>query len=386
MRRWIASPFIFAAAFGLIVREPESVSAQPKDGPVAETFNTADGMQLHGLFHATNKNPSGAPVVVFMYPPGPDRDMTKGDWAGLAKKLNDEGYHVFQFDWRGHGKSTKITDKQKFWNNPYLNGRGNDFNALIKVKPGAGSFTFKDITNPTKFMPAYLTDLAAVRVHLDSKNDNKDLNTSSIYIVGAGDATALGMAWMTAEWNRPATFPNVNLLGLGVPGYEYIPQRLTGEFVEAGGDFGAAVWLTPNRPQSFPVKTLQNWIAPPRTAPPGMVFAPKMRENNPMLFIYAEKDSNGDKQAKFFYNEVLVAEPKKGGMLEPVEMTKIFVVKGGEQLQGVKLLGQDASLKTETTIAQYFAAIQKQRQKLASKTRKYDTPYYIDARYLALSP
>ena len=29
--------------------------------------------------------------------------------------------------------------------------------------------------NGAKYLPAYLNDLAAVRLHLDSKNDNKDL-------------------------------------------------------------------------------------------------------------------------------------------------------------------------------------------------------------------
>ena len=49
------------------------------------------------------------PVIVLMYAPGPDRDMTKGEWGGLAKELKKAGYHVFQFDWRGHGKSGRCS-------------------------------------------------------------------------------------------------------------------------------------------------------------------------------------------------------------------------------------------------------------------------------------
>lgn len=388
MRRWMALPLTFITAVGLTSLEAPRVAAQPPE-PVAETFRTADKVELHGLFHATAKDPSKAPVVVFLYPPGADRDMTKGDWGSLAKRLNAEGYHVFQFDWRGHGKSTAIKDPKLFWTNPFLNGAGVNFNSYIKgggaaKTPLKNDLSVKDLgANDKRYYPAYLTDLAAVRLHLDSKNDNKELNTSSIYIVGAGDAAALGMAWLTTEWKRPAFKPDIQLLGFGATGYEFVPQGLRGNFEEAGADFGGAVWLTATRPTSISGGTIQSWVSRPQ-------FAPKIRENNPMLFLYADKDINGatsgKKQSEFYYNEVLVAEPKKGAALEKLDQTYIREVKGGEQLQGVKLLGQNAVLKTEDTIVQYLAAIQKVRQKLPSKAREFKSPYFIDARSFGLQP
>ena len=139
MRRWMAAPLVIVAAVGLIPTGTQRASAQPKGGPIAETFQTADGVELNGLFHPATvpaeQKASDLPVVVFVYPPGADRDMTKGDWGGLTEKLNDAGYHVFQFDWRGHGKSTSIKDKQKFWGNAYLNKPGGGFNAYIKGGP-----------------------------------------------------------------------------------------------------------------------------------------------------------------------------------------------------------------------------------------------------------
>ena len=229
-------------------------------------------------------------------------------------------------------------------------------------------------------MPAYLNDLAAVRFHLDEKNDNKDLNTSSIYIVGAGDAASLGMAWLTAEWKRPATVPNVAQLA-PFTSYEYSPQPITGGIAnEAGKDFSGAVWLTATHPAtSFPPQVIQRWISNPN-------FAQKIRENNPMLFLYAEKDTNGKSQSSFFYNEVLVAEPKKGAQIEKLEQTFMRDVKGGNMLQGVKLLGNNANLKTEDTIVTYFAAIQKVRQKLVAKSRDYKDPYFINPIDLGLLP
>jgi pimeloyl-ACP methyl ester carboxylesterase len=382
----MAAPLAFAVAVGLISLDRQQVAAQPA-GPVAETFKTADGVELHGLFHQTDKNAPSAPVVVFLYPPGPDRDMTKGDWGGLAKELNKAGYHVFQFDWRGHGKSTSIKDKQKFWGNPFLNGGSPSFNSFIKGGPPKmpikNDISFKDLTQPTKFLPAYLTDLAAVRLHLDSKNDIKDLNTSSIYIVGAGDAASLGFAWLTTEWNRPATFPTPNQLGAN-PTYEYIPQGLNGGLQSEGGaDFGGAVWLTATRPASFPAPVIKRWIS-------GANMAPKIRENNPMLFLYADKDTSGalsgKKQSEFFFHEVLVADPPKSVALDKLEQTFIKEVKDAGQLQGLKLLGQNATLKTEDTIVLYFAAIQKVRSKLPSKNRGFATPYFVDLRHFGLTP
>lgn len=384
MRYWLMTPLLIAAAFALCSADAPQAAAQPK-GQEQETFYTADGMELRGLFHATTsaKSPKDAPVVVFLYPPGPDRDMTKGDWAGLAKQLNDKGFHVFQFDWRGHGKSTKIKDTALFWRNPFLNGPRSNFNRDIKGGPPRmplkNELVYKDLVQPARYMPAYLEDLAAVRLLLDIKNDKGDLNTSSIFVVGAGDAAALGLAWVTAEWNRPADMPNVNQLG-GAASYDYVPQPLNGGVrTEAGNDFAGLVWLTPSRPSSFPATRLQQWVSRPE-------MAPKLRENNPMLFLYADKDPRGKADASFYYDQVLVAAPRKGTALNPLNQTFMKEVKGGAQLQGVKLLGQNATLKTEDTILEYFAAIKKSRQNLPWKSRDFKDPYFINLTHFGLSP
>jgi pimeloyl-ACP methyl ester carboxylesterase len=385
MRYWLTTPLLVAAAFGLCSSDAPRAAAQPKGGPDLETFYTADGVELRGQFHPTDKakSPKDAPVVVFLYPPGPDRDMTKGDWAGLAKRLNGEGFHVFQFDWRGHGKSTKIKDTKKFWTNIFLNGPASNFNSHIRGGPPRmplkNDLVYKDLNPPSRYMPAYLEDLAAVRLLLDIKNDKGDLNTSSIFVVGVGDAAALGMAWLTAEWKRQADMPNLNQLGIA-PGYEYIPQLLNGGVkTEAGNDFAGLVWLTPSRPSAFPAAAIQRWVARPE-------YAPQLRENNPMLFLFADKDANGKRDSSFYYNQVLVAEPGPGARLNKLNQTFMKEVKGAAQLQGIKLLGDNAKLKTEDTIIEYFAAIKKQRQNLPWKSREYKDPYFIDVTAFGLRP
>lgn len=381
MRRLFVTPIAFlAAVFALASLDAPPAAAQPP-APEEESFLTADGVQLKGLFHATDKNANSAPVVILMYAPGPDRDMTKGDWAGLAKRLNEEGYHAFRFDWRGHGKSTKIDDTKRFWENPFLNGGQLNFNSYIRGgpprRPTKNDILYKDLVRPERYVPAYLTDLAAVRAHLDTKNDNKTVNTSTVYLIGTGDAATIGLAWLTAEWQRPAVYPTVGQLGLGVPTYEFVPQRIFGQFTEAGQDVAGAVWLSASRPTSVPELTVRRWVS---------TIAPKLRDNNPMLFLYADKDRAGKAGSDFFYNDVLVANPRKGLPLDPLDQTFMKEVKGGNQASGVKLLGDNKNLKTEDTVVQFMAAIQKSRAKLVSKTRGYSAPYYINLREYGLTP
>lgn len=386
MRRWMAAPLVLAVAIGLTSVETRRAAAQPKDGPVAEKFKTADGVELHSLFHPANpmvaKNAASTPVIVLMYPPGPDRDMTKGEWGGLTKELTNAGYHVFQFDWRGHGKSTTITNTKTFWGNSYLNGGNANFNGYIKGGPPkmplkAELSVKADLgANVARHMPAYLNDLAAVRYHLDTKNDNNELNSSSIYVIGAGDAAALGTAWIASEWQRQRTYPNV--IQLGVPRYEFVPQQLNGGLVagsEAGNDFGGAVWLTATRPTSFTEFAMKGWITKPN-------LAPMMRENNPMLFLYADKDTKGKGETNFYYNEMLIAEPKGKGTLVKLKQTFAQPVEKAGTLQGVKLLGE--KFGTEKLIIEYLAARQKEREKIAPKKRGYNDPYYIDVRAFGL--
>ena len=391
MRRWLVAPLVFAAAVALTAGSTTPVVfAQDKDkkakvvypAPEQETVTTADGVKLRGLFHKSNSEKAaknGDPVVILLYSPGPGKDMTKGDWEGLANRLNDEGYHVFRFDWRGHGKSTDIADVKKFWqtatwsapvNNKYIAG-------ATKSPPKATLSVEKDFgagaTRLPGYLPALVNDLAAVRMHLDQKNDSGTINTSSVYLIGAGDATTLGMMWITSEWLRPAVMPGPNQLGFGVPRYEYVPQPLIGGVgTEAGETIAGAVWLTPGQPKGGLLSndaTIRGWTAK---------LAPKLRDLNPMLFAYGEEDKVGEKHAKFYYNEVLVAEPRGGG-LKKLDQTFIKPLPAGK-LSGVSLLGDDMTRKTESKLMEYLNAIQKERAKITRKQRTFTDPYAIDLR------
>lgn len=372
MRRWMAAPVLFAAAVALAVLG-ESRPVLGQDKPVEENFTTADGVRLRGLFHKAGKAAAGNPVVILLYPPGAGNDMNKpGDWAGLTKTLTDKGFHVFRFDWRGHGKSTDITDPNEFWHNPFT-GAWNRKN----VAGGAPRYTKNtisaktDIRNNNSYLPVYVTDLAAARMHLDGKNDQGDLNTSSIYLIGAGDTATIGTMWMAAEWVRPAIHPT---LGGGLT-YKYTPFPGIIVDPEAGRDIAGAIWLTGTRAPATRERTVAGW----------MTLAPKLRENNPMLFLYGAKDAAGKRQGQFFFEEVLVARGNRALQVKALDQTFLTEVPN-TNLKGAALLGNNAMLGTEDTIIKYLEARQKDRVSIVRKERKYVGPYYINLQYFGLLP
>jgi hypothetical protein len=387
MRRWLAAPLLFALiAFCSYVDAPQ-VQAQAKASPPEEeTFITADGIQLHGLFHRSAKSPGTDPVVILLYPPGKDNNMLKGDWGGLANRLAESGYNVFRFDWRGHGKSNDIKDTTKFWQNSITGPWNLKFiKDAPPRKPIKDTFYYKDLINPGSYMPVYLTDLAAVRAQLDLKNDAGDVNTSSIYLIGAEGAAAIGIIWMAAEWNRPQFAPTPNQLGMS-PRYEYVPQQLRGDFESAGNDISGAVWLSGSRPMSMSKAVVNGAISGILPNGSRMMVTPKIRDNNPMLFLYAAQDKKGEGEAKYFHVEALVGkgDPKNG--LRPLNANYLKTIAKGGALSGVGLLGDNEKLGTETDIMKFLDAQQQERKSIVRKNRGYNNTYFIKLNDFGLFP
>ena len=372
MRRWMAAPAVFAAAAALALLADAPTARGQDNKPVEEKFTTADGVTLQGLFHKSPQPKSGNPVVILLYPPGPANTMLKpGDWDGLTALLTKEGFNVFRFDWRGHGRSTDITDTDLFWNNP-ITGPWNQkcvpgYNAFKRTGPDRISVK-KDVRS--SYFPVYVNDLAAARVHLDAKNDpagGSQVNTSSVYLIGAGDAATLGMLWLASEWARPAIRPTIiGGNGVEVP-YKLSPTPGVIPDVEAGRDIAGAIWLTATKPQSVYAATVAEWSKD----------APKLRENNPMLFLVGGKDTAGIAASKFFYKQVLVAEGNRSLMVKPLEQTFLTELKG-IKLSGPALLGNDKDTGAETEITKFLTGRQKDRVAVTAKARKWDSPYFIN--------
>ena len=110
--------------------------------------------------------------------------------------------------------------------------------------------------------PAYFNDLAAVRLHLDTKNDNKTLNASSIFVIGANEAATLGMAWLAGEWKAQAIYPTDNELGRDTSATSMYHKIFVGEISPKRepttlGPFG----LVRARPTSISEFNLKQWVS-----------------------------------------------------------------------------------------------------------------------------
>jgi pimeloyl-ACP methyl ester carboxylesterase len=306
--------------------------------------------------------------------------MLKGDWDGLVGRLNEAGFHVFRFDWRGHGGSTDITDPlgdgtnllTGFWTNRITGPFNQRYVKGWGKKPAKNDIRVKtDIANPGYF-PLYVNDLAAVRLHLDQKNDLGQLNTSSIYLIGAGDTAALGFLWLAAEWQRPGVAP---MLPNGLQ-YKCVPEsNLVAPDPPAGGDIAGAVWLSGSRPAAISEPALKDWVA----------NAPKLRDNNKMLFLYGGTDTKAKGESEAVYQKALVADGNKSLGVAKIDQTYLFPI-AKTQLNGISLLGKDVDTKVETKILEYLASRQKDRVTMVRKERRFVTPYYIDVKAFGLRP
>jgi hypothetical protein len=341
----------FCLSLALLAGLPITGQAQVK--PQDVSFETADGVDLQGMFYPS-KNGGGSASVIIMH--SLYKDPKKGDWAGLAKTLAEEGFNVLRFDFRGHGGSTELKDKKLFWSTP--------INAKVmaaQAAKGSKVIDYKNFQGKAGYFPMLANDLMAARVALDMKNDGNTTNTSSVYIIGPEDTITLGMIYLAAEWTRP----NILQQGAAVNYLPWNKQLWAPAAEEAGKDIAACVWLSPKRDPSVSQDVMKKLA----------VNAPKMREENPMLFIHGAQDIAGANSSKFFMNEVLVAKPAPTTKLEALKYTLTMDVPKSKNI-GVDLLGN--SLGTEKMIVDYLKRIEADRKNRLPKQRFYSKPPIID--------
>ena len=350
-----------AAALTVALFGAAAAQAQNPAAPEEKSFRTVDGVKLRGLFY---KSPKGgaAPVVLMLhaYRANPDEAV----WADTAKRLVGQGYNVFRFDFRGHGKSTDV-DPAEFWLHPINK-------AYVQVTRGttaASDASIKHEDFKAAYYPMLVQDIAAARNQIDLMNDTGELNASSIYLLGAGDAVNLGMFFISTEWLRERQKPNV-----GLPAQFVSPRRgLFPNADPAGLDYAGAIWLGPVKaPPGSGITDgqLKSWVLSP--------YALKMRNETAMLFVHGEKDRESAAYTKALLNNVLAVNAKVapgGGTLMKPEYTYHREIKGSGSA-GVKLLGNN--LGTEKFIDDFLTFVDKERKSKTRKVRDWDKPLIVD--------
>jgi len=217
------------AAAALTVCAPASAQAEKKERSVKIDFKSADGVTLVGRYYAPMGPKKRDAVVLLLH------DFNKGKggsskangYQDLATAMQDDGYAVVSFDFRGFGDSTAV-DKDKFWadanNRTYINGAGKK-QASIRYD---------------QFKPAYfrhlVNDVAAARAYLDRRNDARDVNVSNLILVGVGEGATIGSAWAYNEARRRKD-NNENPPIIGLP-------RTTGGADPESNNIAGAVWVS----------------------------------------------------------------------------------------------------------------------------------------------
>jgi len=150
-------------------------------------FDTCDGVELHGTWYGKDGK---ATTVILLHTIG---GSSKQDgWDRLAKALNDKGFAVLSFDFRGHGDSTSI--QPSFWRQAH--------NMSVRGGPKAETISYKDYQKG--YYPILVNDIAAAKAFLDSRNDigSGECNSRSIILIGAQEGAVLGTMWLASEWYR----------------------------------------------------------------------------------------------------------------------------------------------------------------------------------------
>lgn len=328
-------PWLWLMALAVMSSGPAAL-AQDSKGEKA-TITTIDGVNLVGTFYAGRG--SSAPAVLMLHALG--ESSKKEGWVHLAERLQSKGYAVLTFDFRGHGASKEV-NSQEFWKQPF--NRSN-----IK---GAGKDTIEFREFSSAYQPALVNDIAAAKAYLDTKNDDKECNSSSLIVIGSETGATLGGLWMRSEWYRCRVKQDA-FTGNPIPSNQ--PE---------GADTICGIWLTIS-------PTLGSY----RINLPNLLMKPGKEKAVPLLFLHGEEDKVAQKIAKNLERSLVTYKGKDAdGNPKREEKFRYTAAVGlRSKLKGVALLQK--SLATDTHIIDYLDQVVQVKGKGRTTQNFASTPY-----------
>jgi hypothetical protein len=163
-----------------------------------------------------------------------------------------------------------------------------------------------------------VNDVIAARRFLELKNDAGELNTNSIFVLGAQEGAALGLLFTFEEFTRTYT--------LG-----FVPLQSNGTTHNAGDDLAGAIWLSlslrPNLPGGpGPSLDINKWFR----------SYGQIRDKVPMAFVYGEQDQRARNDTD---TVMRLLSASASGKVERHKLDTRIDIKG-TNLAGTALLGQ----------------------------------------------
>jgi len=327
---------------GLAVLAAALLSVGPSHGQAAKnkantknvTFKTADSVELGGTLYPAPSGKRDATVIMlhnFDLKKGGSSSSEEG-WGQLAAALQNAGYVVLTFDFRGFGESKTLGNKMEFWN-----AKHNGLNYISRR--GAklpDSIDHKDFKSP--YLPHFINDIAAAKAYVDKLNDNRECNASSVILIGAGDSATLGAMWMAHEFRRCRDTNK---------GMALVPAFSEPE----GKDLAAGVWLT-----------ISPTLAGQRLYNVTRLVTEVGKANKvPMGFVFGKNDTKGEFSRNLEKAIKGITKTKEMSLtgIKPVPDTK---------LSGEKLLDKD----TQKWVVDYLNTVMEARGARIRRDRKID--------------
>jgi hypothetical protein len=312
-------------------------------------FNTVDHVELHGVWYPATGGGKKAPAVLLLH--NVKSDSSKDGWDKLARELQDAGYAVLTFDFRGHGNSTAVDPS--FWNDTSSAGllRLTEFNREqcktgFNPKQPKESISIKDFK--TSYYPALVNDIEAARAFIDRKNDGGECNSSNLILIGAEEGASLGALWMASEMSLYRVTNSNPITG--------IPLRWA--TTPEGKDIGAGVWLSIS-------PAIGSYSAPVSTWLQMGVKEKKV----PMAFLYGDKDTTAASFSKRCYAAVKPSKDAK------TKLTGELPIKDS-RLSGNDLLGDQLNAR-KWIIDKYLKAIKDEQVAPAWEEKKDEESAFV---------
>jgi hypothetical protein len=322
---------------GLLVSALLALTAQPArsqqgDKPKPVTITTGDKVALSAHFYPAKES---SPVVILLH--AFNEDSSKAEWQALAAMLQEKGYAVIRFDFRGFGNSTTVEPGKPDPFRPQLAVRGfwdekeNQHYVKGMLVKGKGAPQRAETIDAKNFSPNYYrilaNDIEAVKAWLDSSGQ---CDTSKTILIGAKEGATVGAMWLNAAWNCYRMGPDPR------GGLQPVPDVANPE----GQNVKAAIWLSITSTLGTSPTTNVSFNVP------NLLYKAATEHKTPMLFIYGPDDAKAKTTAQQCEKALTGGEKKKFPYTAKVPLA------GAGKFSGSALLAE--SLKLPPQIPAYI--------------------------------